>query len=849
MNVGAVVGFYQDMSTRRALLRMVHEPEMGFAERGEGVWTWTFKQNELLKAVEAPSGSAVHIAGVMGFPFIRLRAALPDELFAGSVAQSLGRRDGMSVTGLVASREENVAVMMTLRRGMSCFACGPKPSRDQIPALFADDEQDSKGALAAPRAQSLVRVSRPSRETPAVAGGGSRRMLIFDYDSALSATDLEEYTRPPDPHEMVGTALMFAFLANQHVLPVMELSVRIAAAKEHFRGVRMPGIDHEFESLLPKFMTMLGEEGGALTARAKWMATTRLWRLIFLQREEGCFDMTDSLAFALEAHEGQPPPKKRKERKGLAALAALCLGDGDLEDDLDDAADEAMDTDDEEPAADEKQTETHQEHHQKRVKDCPISFSAAAMRHRIPAALLALNDTYDDPALQRQLSRLTMRAVSGITLPDTPRTEHPEAPELVDESEPDAASATNSTHGPAEAPEDLLSKPSEAAAESPSEPTADAPSPEPAAKLEPDSAASSAELAAADPLAESAEPADSAASEAAAESPIVETGVQPSTASLIAEPTAAEPAPVVITSGAVWSGADGYGARSTLVNGHGAHGTPSRAATTVSEAVSKLHRSASGMHTAPARPSADAPRAPVERIWATLLAIKVLEGMDVCWLVDDEPEEGEERTIVDAAREWLEAQGEADERVAELLESGKLSRAADKTIASWKAIMEHNIAEVRRLDVLNRFTALTHLQRATGRIIKSVMTDHGAFDRVQAVVHACRQVCRHARARLRRNIRHVPGRRRLHHALAAIQCAPALRAPPPLRPLCLHSYARCLHSAVILVTLVLSTLLGACAAGRACCLHAIDALSLVLLQCPFGSTAAAARNAAWRSET
>ena len=752
MNIGAAFGFYQDMAERRELLRMVHEPEMGFAERADGVWTWTFKQNELRKAVEAPSGSAVRIAGVMGFPFIRLRAALPAELFAGSVAQSLGRRDGLSVTGLMESRDENMEVMTQLRRSMSCFTCGAGSAREQIPALFEEEEaaadtkqQQGKHQLAPPRAQSLVHTSLVAAPPPAHqhahGGGGKPRMLIFDYDDALSVKDLEVYTRPADPNELVGTAVMFAFLANQHVLPVMELSVRMAAAKEYFRGVRVPGIDHEFDSLLPKFMTMLGAEGGALTVRAKWMATARLWRLLFLQREEGCWDMTDSLAFALEAHEGQPPPKKKKANKGVAALVALCAGGGELEDNLDEAAGDVMDSEDEAPTVDEKRAETRRELQQRRVKDCPISFSAAAMRHRIPPALLALNDTYDDPALQRLLSRLTMRAVSGITLPDTPRTEHPEAAEAVDESEPDATSATDSTHGRAEAAEDPTSEPFEDAAELPSKSAADAPSPEPAAKPEPDSAALSAEPAAADPHAESAEPADSSASEAAADAPIAEAGVQPSTATLVAEPTAAEPAPVVTTSGAVWSGADGYGARSTLVNGHAAHGTPSRAATTVSEVVSKPHRAASGLHMAPARASTDAPHVPVERIWATLLAIKVLEGMDVCWLVDDEPEEGEERTIVDAAREWLEAQGEADPRVAELLESGELSRAADKTIASWKAIMEHNIAEVRRLDVLNRFTALTHLQRATGRVIKSVMTDHGAFGRGRAVVHACCQVC------------------------------------------------------------------------------------------------------------
>ena len=76
------------------------------------------------------------------------------------------------------------------------------------------------------------------------------------------------------------------------------------------------------------------------------MQTARLWRFVLLQREEGCWDLTDSLAFALEAHEGRPPPKQKKERKGFQALVTLFVGDGDLDDNLDDAADDYMSSDD-----------------------------------------------------------------------------------------------------------------------------------------------------------------------------------------------------------------------------------------------------------------------------------------------------------------------------------------------------------------------------------------------------------------------------------------------------------------------------------------------------------------------
>ena len=114
-----------------------------------------------------------------------------------------------------------------------------------------------------------------------------------------------------------------------------------------------------------------------------------------------------------------------------------------------------------------------------------------------------------------------------------------------------------------------------------------------------------------------------------------------------------------------------------------------------------------------------------ERIWATVLSLSVMQEMDVCWLVDDEAEP--ERTVVDAGREWLEARAEEDERIKELLESGELQKAAKRAIRDWKRIMESSVAQLRKNDVLNRFTALTHVQRASGRIIKSMMTDHGTF--------------------------------------------------------------------------------------------------------------------------
>jgi hypothetical protein len=53
--------------------------------------------------------------------------------------------------------------------------------------------------------------------------------------------------------------------------------------------------------------------------------------------------------------------------------------------------------------------------------------------------------------------------------------------------------------------------------------------------------------------------------------------------------------------------------------------------------------------------------------------------------------------------------------------------AADKARLDWKRIQAANVAAIRDADVINRFTALTHLQRASARVVRSVMTDHSTF--------------------------------------------------------------------------------------------------------------------------
>ena len=118
-------------------------------------------------------------------------------------------------------------------------------------------------------------------------------------------------------------------------------------------------------------------------------------------------------------------------------------------------------------------------------------------------------------------------------------------------------------------------------------------------------------------------------------------------------------------------------------------------------------------------------RVPVERIWSTALALSVLEEADSSWLADDEAVT--ERTIVDVGRAFLRAQARDSRRVRSLLKRGVLAQAASKARSDWRRIQTAHVSQLRDLDVINKFTALTHMQRASARIVRSCMIDHSTF--------------------------------------------------------------------------------------------------------------------------
>ena len=661
-NVGAVIAFILDMNEHKNTLALLQQPEMGFVEHDDGTWTWTCVQKEMRNPVEAPSGSAFRLATVFGLPFVRLRAALPEAMFAGSVGRALGRRAGLSVTGLVENAEFDIKAMKELAQALSCFA----PSgRSKIPEFDAEADAASPKTPKTPpsptpsggrgRAKSKdkskrSRIPLPSRTpTGQVASPGVSSSSLVPPEPARwpgfrQATHAKSMS--PDAatssaaigrqSQLVGTALVFAFMSNTKTLPVAELAKRTAAASEHLAGVRLPGIDRGFDELLGLFKVMLSP--GNLSSRGDWLEKSRLWRLILLQRSDGGFDINESLAFALQAHEGAVPPREKPTSK-LRQLIAAFLED----DDLDDVIDEGMSDDESDKVSvaeeeEEKLRQTLGGH----VNDCPLSFSSRAVQQRLPKALARINK-------EREARNAAAAAAAEAK---QRREERRVAAELASREQSRARDFSLSraiTQAVEQQHAALLHAPLKALFEDASR------------------------------------------------------GLERLAGSLAGSPAASG-----VTSPAIPSSPPPGALSPREVAGSI---MPSMAPSAApSGAVSRRMR---------------APL-PVDRVWATVLALEVLKEFDSTWLLDDDAPEPW-RTVVDGAAEYLRAQAKQDKRLYTLVKSGELTEAADKARKDWNRIQAANVAAIRNADVINKFTLLTHLQRASARVVRSVMTDHGTF--------------------------------------------------------------------------------------------------------------------------
>ena len=198
MNIGAVIGFVLDVRAHKELVRQLQRPEAEFAELPGGVWTWTFRQLPLKSALEAPTGSAPTLAFLMGIPLIRLRTALPDELYGGTGAlgEALGRSDGLSLQFMASCADKHKQVHAALRQRTARKASAPIPATRlsfvsaPAPALVAQESHDEEWSCAEPP---------PS-------GPGPARMARVSYDADVSEVHVpvprQSSTQAADPAVM-----------------------------------------------------------------------------------------------------------------------------------------------------------------------------------------------------------------------------------------------------------------------------------------------------------------------------------------------------------------------------------------------------------------------------------------------------------------------------------------------------------------------------------------------------------------------------------------------------------------------------------------------------------------------
>ena len=222
MNGGAALGCALDARARADVVRRLRQPEAGFfSPPGDpDCWVWRFTLDPLQDDIDAPSGSAVVLSAILGVPYVRLRAALPDEMVSSALCSAIGRKHVFSLSGMAASLSQQQQLLRDMRR-----------SRRDLARHLA-----SAGAA-----------SWSHSGTAKVAAAGDGDDAGADVAVARAATRLDE---------LVGTALVLGFLQAACLMPVVQLAQHRSAARRYFGDDTTPA-GRSFDVSCTDFITML----------------------------------------------------------------------------------------------------------------------------------------------------------------------------------------------------------------------------------------------------------------------------------------------------------------------------------------------------------------------------------------------------------------------------------------------------------------------------------------------------------------------------------------------------------------------------------------------------------------
>jgi hypothetical protein len=118
----------------------------------------------------------------------------------------------------------------------------------------------------------------------------------------------------------------------------------------------------------------------------------------------------------------------------------------------------------------------------------------------------------------------------------------------------------------------------------------------------------------------------------------------------------------------------------------------------------------------------------VERVWTTLCCIAFLETLNVCWLATDgDLYPAEERTVVDASREWLDRYAKEQPALAAALADGALADAAARTVVVWHRAWERRVEELRRSTPIRDHATLSQAHRTCTELVRAICTKHSTF--------------------------------------------------------------------------------------------------------------------------